>query len=98
MLIREQPATELTVATRVLARTGALGDTGRITMRLGDVVYVAGRAVSNQTMTPYDVVAVLVMDGTSFAGEPPEGIDTYGAIYRTDGGGQSGARPHDGAR
>ncbi len=97
MLIREQPATELTVATRILARTGALDDTGRITMRLGDVVYVAGRAVSNHTMTPYDVVAVLVMDGTSFAGEPPEDIDTYVAIYRTDEEVQSVARANDGA-
>ena len=97
MMIREQPATDLTVATRILARAGALGDTGRITMRLGDVVYVAARGVSSHTMTPYDVVAVLVADGTSFAGDPPDDIGAYIAVYRTDAEVQSVARGNDGA-
>jgi hypothetical protein len=48
-------------------------------------------------MTPYDVVAVLVTDGASFAGEPPVDIDAYTAVYRADPEVQSVARANDGA-
>ena len=97
MLIRDQPATELTVATRILARADALAADGRITVRLHDVVYVAGRGVSNATMTPYDVVSVLVADGTPLLGVPPEDVDEYVAAYRAAADAVSVGRGHDGA-
>lgn len=97
MLIREQPATELTVATRILARAGALGADGRITLRLHDVVYVAARGISNHTMTPYDVVSVLADDGSPLVGDPPEDLDTYLALHRRTREAVSVARATDGS-
>jgi hypothetical protein len=82
VLIREQPATELTVATRILARADALAAEGRITVRLNDVLYIAGRGVSNHTMTPYDVVSILVADGSPLVGTPPVDFDDYVAAHR----------------
>lgn len=41
MLIREEPATELTVATRILAHAGALADEGRVALLTGEEI---GRA------------------------------------------------------
>lgn len=81
MLVREQPATELTIATRILARAGALGAPDRITLRLNDVFYVGGRGVGLATMTPYDVAVVLVADGSVLHGTPPEDIDAYVAAH-----------------
>ena len=89
MLIREQPATELTVATRVLARADALAADGRITLRLNDVLYIAGRGVSNHTMTPYDVVSILLADGSTLLGAAPDDVDDYIAAHR--------AAPHAGS-
>ncbi len=97
MLIREQPATELTVATRILARAGALAANGRITLRLHDVVYVSARGVSNHTMTPYDVVSVLLADGAPLIGDPPEDVDDYLALHRRSPKAVSVARAADGA-
>src|SRR5882672_8664926 len=68
MLVREQPATDLAIATRILARAGALAPDGRITQRLGDVFYIGGRDVSLETMTPYDVAVVLMADGSTLQG------------------------------
>ena len=82
VLIREQPATELTVATRILARADALAPEGRITLRLQDVLYIAGRGVSNHTMTPYDVVSILLADGSQLLGVPPDDLDEYVAAHR----------------
>lgn len=82
MLIREEPATELTVATRILAHAGALGPGGRVAVVTGEVVYLAGRGISPHTMTPYDVVAVRLGDGTELWGEPPEDVDRYLAALR----------------
>lgn len=82
MLIREGPATELTVATRILAHAGALGADGRVALVTGEVVYLAGRGISPHTMTPYDVVAVRLGDGTELWGEPPEDIERYLAALR----------------
>lgn len=96
VLIREQPATELTVATRILARADALAPDGRITLRLHDVVYVAGRGVSNHTMTPYDVVSVLVADGMPLLGVPPDDVAEYVAAHRAAQDAQSVARGSDG--
>lgn len=96
MLIRDQPATELTIATRILARAGALAPDGRITMRLHDVLYVSGRGVSNHTMTPYDVVSVLIADGTPLLGVPPDDIAEYVAAYRAARGAESVGRGADG--
>ena len=96
MLIRDQPATELTVATRILARADALAADGRITLRLHDVVYVAGRGVPHATMTPYDVVSVLVVDGTPLLGVPPDDVDDYVAPYRRASEVQSVGRASDG--
>src|SRR5688500_20180792 len=82
VLIREHPATELTVATRILAREDALAPEGRITLRLNDVLYVAGRGVSNHTMTPYDVVSILLAAGSQLLGVPPDDLAEYVAAHR----------------
>lgn len=82
VLIREQPATELTVATRILARADALAADGRITLRLNDVLYIAGRGVSNHTMTPYDVVSILLADGSPLLGVAPDDVEDYIAAHR----------------
>ena len=96
MLIREQPATELTVATRILARADALAEEGRITLRLHDVLYVAGRGVSNHTMTPYDVASILLADGSALLGLPPDDVDEYVAAHRAAPLAESVGRGTDG--
>lgn len=96
VLIREQPATELTVATRILARADALAPDGRITLRLNDVLYVAGRGVSNHTMTPYDVVSILLADGSPLLGVPPDDVDEYIAAHRAAANAESVGRGSDG--
>src|SRR5687768_2918925 len=96
VLIREQPATELTVATRILARADALAPEGRITLRLHDVLYIAGRGVSNHTMTPYDVVSVLIADGSQLLGVPPDDLDEYVAAHRAAPEAESVGRGSDG--
>jgi hypothetical protein len=77
VLIREDPATELTVATRILAHGGTLPDDGRVVLLVGEVVYVAGEGVSNHTMTPYDVTIVRLSDGLDFFGAPPRDVGRY---------------------
>lgn len=84
MLIREDPATELTVATRILARAGALAETDRVTLRAGEVCYVSARGVSNHTMTPYDVAIVRIADGIVLWSEPPADVERYLVEYRRD--------------
>jgi ribulose-5-phosphate 4-epimerase/fuculose-1-phosphate aldolase len=96
VLIREHPATELTVATRILARADALATDGRITLRLHDVLYIAGRGVSNHTMTPYDVVALLLADGSPLIGVPPDDADEYVAAHRAAAEAGSVGRGSDG--
>lgn len=96
VLIREQPATELTVATRILARADALAPEGRITLRLHDVLYVAARGVSNHTMTPYDVASILIADGTPLLGLPPADVDEYIAAHRAAPDAKSAGRGSDG--
>jgi hypothetical protein len=96
VLIREQPATELTVATRILARADAIAPDGRITLRLNDVLYVGGRGVSNHTMTPYDVVSILLADGSRLLGVPPDDIDEYVAAHRAAPHAESAGRGPDG--
>lgn len=96
VLIREQPSTELTVATRILARADALAPEGRITLRLNDVLYLAGRGVSNHTMTPYDVVSILIADGSSLLGVPPDDVDDYIAAHRAAQNAESVGRGSDG--
>lgn len=96
MLIREQPATELTIATRILASADALAAEGRITLRLHDVLYVAGRGVSNRTMTPYDVVSILLADGSPLLGVPPDDLDEYVAAHRAEPDAESVGRGSDG--
>lgn len=77
MLVREDPATELTVATRILAHANALAADGRVALLTGEVVYVAGDGVSNHTMTPYDVTIVRLRDGLDLFGTPPGDIGRY---------------------
>ena len=96
VLIREKPATELTVATRILARAEALPSDGRLTLRLHDVVYVAARGVSNHTMTPYDVASVLLADGSPLVGVPPDDIDAYLSAHRAAPAAESVGRGADG--
>jgi len=97
VLVREQPATELTIATRILARAGALGPEDRITFRLNDVAYIAGRGVTLATMTPYDVAVVLVEDGSTLHGTPPDDIAAYVDAHRRWPHAASVARCTDGA-
>jgi len=82
MLVREQPATDLTIATRILARAGALPANARITLRLSDVLYIGGRAIGLSTMTPYDVAVVLVSDGSTLHGSPPDDVSAYLDAHR----------------
>lgn len=82
MLVREQPATELAIATRILARAHALAEGGRVTLRLRDVVYIGGRDASPATLTPYDVAVLLLEDGTALHGSPPADVDRYLAAHR----------------
>jgi hypothetical protein len=96
VLIRDRPATERTVATRILARADALAPDGRITLRLRDVVYVAGRGVSNHTLTPYDVVSILLADGAPLLGAPPDDIEDYLAAHRAAADAESVGRGLDG--
>ena len=77
MLIREEPATDLTVATRILAHARALAEDGRVALLVGEVVYVAGFGVSNHTMTPYDVTIVRLHDGLELFGIPPPDVGRY---------------------
>jgi hypothetical protein len=77
VLIREDPATELTVATRILVHANALAADGRVALLTGEVVYVAGEGVSNHTMTPYDVTIVRLRDGLDLFGTPPSDIGRY---------------------
>ena len=97
MLVREQPATELTIATRILARAGALSPDGRVTLRLHDVVYIGGRDAIPATMTPYDVAVLLAADGATLHGTPPDGVGAYLAAHRRDPAAASVARVRDGA-
>ncbi|HEX9268758.1 MAG TPA: hypothetical protein VF998_02830 [Candidatus Limnocylindria bacterium] len=82
MLIREEPATELTVATRILAHAGALGPEGRVLLVTGEVAYVAGRGISTSTMTPYDIAIVRLSDGIELWSVPPADIEPYLAALR----------------
>lgn len=77
MLVREHPATELTIATRILARAGALAGGGRISLRLRDVVYIGGGEQAPATMTPYDVAVVLLTDASVLHGAPPADVAAY---------------------
>jgi len=77
MLIREDPATELTVATRMLAHANALAERGQVVLLTGEVVYVAGQGMSNHTMTPYDVTIVRLSDGLELFGTPPSDVGRY---------------------
>lgn len=77
MLIREEPATELTIATRILARAAALAADGRVVVLTGEVVYVAGDGITNHTMTPYDVTIVRLHDGAELFGTAPRDIGRY---------------------
>jgi hypothetical protein len=97
MLVREQPATELVIATRILARAGALADGGRITLRLNDVVYIGGRGASLATITPYDVAVVLYSDGSTLHGSPPDDTPAYVEAHRRAPLAASVARIGDGS-
>ena len=92
MLVREQPATELAIATRILARAGALAPNGRVTLRLHDVLYIGGRGIGLATMTPYDVAVLLVRDGSLLHGSPPDDVDAYLDAHRRLGHAASVAR------
>jgi hypothetical protein len=97
MLVREQPATDLVIATRILARAGALAPEGRITLRLHDVVYIGGQDASLSTITPYDVAVVLYSDGSTLHGTPPADAPAYVEAHRRAPMAASVARVTDGA-
>ena len=82
MLVREQPAVDLAIATRILFRAGALRADGRVTARLNDVVYIGGRGVGLATITPYDVAVMLLADGSVLHGAPPENAAAYLDAHR----------------
>jgi len=96
VLVREQPATELTIATRILARADALAPDGRVTLRLHDVMYIAGRGVGLATMTPYDVAVLLIADGSQLQGEAPADVAAYLEAHRRAPHAASVARTTDG--
>lgn len=96
MLIREQPATELTVATRIVAHAGALADDGRVALLTGEVVYIGAAGVSNRTMTPYDVTIVRLRDGLELFGSPPRDTERYRDALRADPGATAAALAADG--
>ena len=97
MLIREAPATELTVATRILARAGALADDGRVALLVGtEVVYLAGRGIAAASMTPYDVAAVRLTDGLALGGDPPDDAERYLAALRAGPASRAAALRRDG--
>jgi ribulose-5-phosphate 4-epimerase/fuculose-1-phosphate aldolase len=96
VLIREDPATELTVATRILAHGGALANDGRVVLVTGEVVYVSGEGVSNHTMTPYDVTIVRLRDGLDLFGTPPGDIGRYLDALRARPETRAGALAGDG--
>ena len=82
------PAIDLTVATRILAHRGVLAPDGRVAALVGsEVVYLAGRGVSASTMTPYDVCALRLGDGTVLAGDAPDDVERYLRPLRVPGRG-----------
>jgi hypothetical protein len=97
VLVREQPATELTIATRILARAGALSADDRITLRLRDVMYIGGRGIGLPTMTPYDIAVVLVADASTLHGVPPDDTPAYVEAHRRWPDAASVARSSDAA-
>jgi len=96
VLIREDPATELTVATRILAHTDALAADGRVALLTGEVVYVAGAGIPNRTMTPYDVTIVRLRDGLDLFGTPPVDVARYLDALRSSPGSKAAALAADG--
>ena len=96
MLVREQPATDLAIATRILARAGALSAGGRITVRLQDVVYIGGAGASLATITPYDIAVMLLSDGSTLHGNPPADVAAYLEAHRRTPSAASVARIADG--
>ncbi|CAN5162167.1 hypothetical protein BH18CHL2_BH18CHL2_07300 [soil metagenome] len=97
MLIREGPATELTVATRILARAGVLAPDGRIALVVGsEVVYLGAKGVPPQSMTPYDVAAVRFPGGPILYGEPPPDVHSYIDALRAAHDARAAARRSDG--
>ncbi|HUQ42130.1 MAG TPA: hypothetical protein VM052_06495 [Candidatus Limnocylindrales bacterium] len=90
--MREQPATELTIATRILARAGALAADDRITLRLKDVVYIGGRDAALATITPYDIAVLLLSDGSTLHGLPTHDAPAYLEAHRSAPGAGSVAR------
>ena len=65
------------MATRILAHADRLAEAGRVVLLTGEVVYVASAAISNRTMTPYDVAIVRLSDGLELFGDPPPGLALY---------------------
>lgn len=97
LLIREGPATELTVATRILAHRGLLAPDGRVATMVGsDVLYLPGKATTPSMMTPYDIAAVHVADGSVLAGDPPDDAPRYVAALREARGARAVALLADG--
>lgn len=96
MLIREAPATELTVATRILAHAAALAADGRVALLTGEVVYLAGAGVSNHTMTPYDVTITRLRDGLDLFGTPPHDAARYLDALRAQPSARAAALAADG--
>ncbi len=82
MLVREQPAVDLAIATRILFRAGALAGDARVTVRLNDVVYIGGRGVGLATITPYDIAVLLFADGSALHGVPPDDAAAYLDAHR----------------
>jgi hypothetical protein len=96
VLIREDPATELTVATRILAHADALAADGRVALLTGEVVYLAGAGTANRTMTPYDVTIVRLRDGLDLFGTPPADVTRYLEALRSSPGSTAAALATDG--
>lgn len=97
MLIREGPATELTVAIRILAHRGSLAPDGHVAVLVGsEVVYLPARGTRPATVTPFDMAAVRLGDGLDLAGTPPDDAERYLRALRADPGARAVALAPDG--
>ena len=96
MLIREEPATQLTVATRILAHAEALAAEGRVALLTGEVVYLAGAGITNHTMTPYDITIVRLRDGLDLFGAAPSDAERYLELFRAQPEARAAALAADG--
>jgi len=70
------------LACRVMAAAGLFDMHGHISLRDGDVAYINGRRASRVSVTPAQVAAVKISDGSVVSGEPPAETPLHLGCYR----------------